>query len=73
MKHINTVLHQLLKHIPRYRFEQVVERCQGDRRVRNLTIMIGFPLAPEHESRLNFCHSCEVEDSGREVVKRLVA
>lgn len=36
MKHINTVLHQLLKHIPRYRFEQVVDRYQGDRRVRSL-------------------------------------
>ena len=36
MKHINTVLNQLLKHIPRYRFEQVVERYQGDRRVRSL-------------------------------------
>ena len=36
MKHLNTVLHQLLKHIPRYRFEQAVERYQGDRRVRSL-------------------------------------
>lgn len=36
MKHLNTVLHQLLKHIPRYRFEPVVERYQGDRRVRRL-------------------------------------
>lgn len=36
MKHINTVRNQLLKHIPRYRFEQVVERYQGDRRVRSL-------------------------------------
>jgi putative transposase len=36
MKHVNTVLHQLLRHIPRHRFEQVVERYQGDRRVRSL-------------------------------------
>ena len=36
MKHINTIFHQLLKFIPRSQFEAVVNRYDGDRRVRSL-------------------------------------
>ncbi|SFF21929.1 DUF4372 domain-containing protein [Nitrosomonas sp. Nm166] len=42
MKHINTVIHQLLKHIPPYRFDQVAKRYEGDRRVRALSYWTQF-------------------------------
>ena len=37
MKHTNTIFHQLLKVIPRSRFEAVVRRNHGDHRVRKLS------------------------------------
>ncbi len=42
MKHVNTVMHQLLKHIPRYRFDRVVDRYEGDHRVRTLNCWTQF-------------------------------
>ena len=36
MKHVNTVFHQLLREIPRHRFEEVVSRYDGDKRIRSL-------------------------------------
>jgi len=42
MKHINTVLHGLLQHIPRHKFEEAVERYKGDYRVRTLTCWTQF-------------------------------
>lgn len=36
MRHQDSVLNQLLKHIPRYRFERIVTGHSGDRRVRSL-------------------------------------
>ncbi|WP_411182308.1 DUF4372 domain-containing protein [Nitrosomonas sp. Is37] len=35
LKHINTVFHQLLKHIPRYHFDRAVA-YERDRRIRTL-------------------------------------
>jgi len=37
MKHTNTVFHQLLKSLPRQRFQAVVDRHQGDKRIRTLS------------------------------------
>jgi putative transposase len=37
MKHHNTVFHQLLKFLPRQRFQAMVDRHQGDRKTRTLT------------------------------------
>jgi hypothetical protein len=37
MKHTNTIFHQLLKNIPRHRFEAVVKRHKGDYRTRSLS------------------------------------
>jgi len=37
MKHRNTVFHQLLKFLPRHRFQDAVDRHQGDHRARNLS------------------------------------
>lgn len=37
MKHHNTVFHQLLKFLPRHRFQETVDRHQGDRKTRALT------------------------------------
>ena len=37
MKHSNSILHQLLKFLPRQRFQAVVDRHQGDRRTRSLS------------------------------------
>jgi putative transposase len=37
MKHHNTVFHQLLKFLPRQRFQTMVDRHQGDRKTRTLT------------------------------------
>ena len=37
MKYSNTILHQLLKHLPRYQFQKAVTRHQGDRRIRTLS------------------------------------
>jgi hypothetical protein len=42
MKHLNTVLHQLLKYIPRYRFDRAVERHGGDHRIRTLNCWTQF-------------------------------
>ena len=42
LKHLNTVLHQLLKYIPRYRFDRAVERHGGDHRIRTLTCWTQF-------------------------------
>jgi hypothetical protein len=37
MKRLNTVFHQLLKFLPRQRFQAMVDRHQGDRKTRMLT------------------------------------
>ena len=37
MKHINTVLHGLLQHIPKHKFDDAVKRYKGDYRVRTLS------------------------------------
>lgn len=37
MKHHNTVFHQILKVLPRQRFQAVVDRHGGDRRIRTLS------------------------------------
>jgi len=37
MKHRNTVFHQLLKFLPRHRFQATVDRHKGDHRARTLT------------------------------------
>lgn len=37
MKHHNIVFHQILKYLPRHRFQAVVDRHQGDRRTRSLS------------------------------------
>lgn len=37
MRHQNTVLHQLLQHVPWTEFEKLVERYEADKRVRRLT------------------------------------
>ncbi len=37
MKHSNTVFHQLLKYLPRHRFQETVNRHQGDRRIRSMS------------------------------------
>lgn len=42
MKHTNTVIHQLLQFIPRNRFDDVVERHQGDTRTRQLSCWTQF-------------------------------
>jgi IS4 transposase len=42
MKHINTLLHQLLKQIPRQQFDDAVERHKGDYRVRQLNCWTQF-------------------------------
>jgi len=44
MKHANTVFHQLLKVIPRSRFETVVRRNHGDHRVRKLSCWQQFTV-----------------------------
>jgi len=42
MKHTNTVFHQLLRVVPRHQFEEVVERYEGNRRVRHLSCWTQF-------------------------------
>lgn len=42
MKHINTVFYRILRFIPKHRFNEVVERYQGDHRVRHLTCWSQF-------------------------------
>ena len=42
MKHINTVLHGLLQHIPKRKFDEAVDRHKGDYRVRTLTCWTQF-------------------------------
>jgi hypothetical protein len=37
MKYSNSIFHQLLKFLPRQRFQAVVDRHQGDRRTRSLS------------------------------------
>ncbi|WP_157794226.1 DUF4372 domain-containing protein, partial [Endozoicomonas ascidiicola] len=37
MKHHNSVFQQLLKTIPRHQFQKVVDRHNGDHRIRTLT------------------------------------
>lgn len=37
MKHHNTVLHQILKYLPRQRFQKLVDRHKGDHRTRSLS------------------------------------
>jgi IS4 transposase len=37
MKHRNTILHQLLTFLPRHRFQDAVDRHQGDHRTRSLS------------------------------------
>lgn len=37
MKYTNTVFHQIMSHIPRGRFQKVVDRHKGDHRVKSLT------------------------------------
>lgn len=42
MRHINTVFHQLIKVLPRHRFQASVERHNGDRRTRKLSCWTQF-------------------------------
>lgn len=42
MKHINTIFSQLLVAIPKHRFNAVVKRYQGDKRIRNLSCWTQF-------------------------------
>jgi len=42
MKHINTVFHQLLREVPRHHFEKVIDRYEGNRRVRSLPCWTQF-------------------------------
>ena len=42
MKHINTVFHQLLREVPRHHFERVINRYEGNRRVRSLPCWTQF-------------------------------
>ena len=42
MKHINTVFYQLLRFIPKHRFDDAVTRHQGDYRVRHLNCWSQF-------------------------------
>jgi len=42
MKHINTVFHQLLREVPRHQFEKVINRYEGNRRVRSLPCWTQF-------------------------------
>ena len=44
MKHCTTVLHQVLRQVPRQQFNRVVERHQGDRRVRTLSCWSQFTV-----------------------------
>jgi len=37
MKHHNSVFHQILKFLPRHRFQSTVDRHQGDYRIRTLS------------------------------------
>ena len=37
MKQANTVFHQLLKYLPRHRFQAAVDRHHGDRRIRSIS------------------------------------
>lgn len=42
MKHINTIFHQLLREVPRHQFERVINRYEGNRRVRSLPCWTQF-------------------------------
>jgi len=42
MKHINTIFHQLLREVPRHQFEKVINRYEGDRRIRSLPCWTQF-------------------------------
>jgi len=42
MKHINTVFQQLLREVPRHRFERVINRYEGNRRVRSMPCWTQF-------------------------------
>ena len=42
MKHINTVFQQLLREVPRHHFERVINRYEGNRRVRSLPCWTQF-------------------------------
>lgn len=42
MKHINTVFQQLLREVPRHHFERVINRYEGDKRVRSLPCWTQF-------------------------------
>jgi len=44
MKHANTIFHQLIKQIPRHRFESVVKRHKGDHRIRSLSCWQQFTV-----------------------------
>ena len=55
MKHINTIFHQLLKFIPRRQFEAVVDRYDGDRRVRSLSCWDQFTVLLY--AQFSGCHS----------------
>lgn len=52
LKHIDTVFHQLLKHIPRYRFDRVVERYEGHHLSQGIFLEIMFWLIQMLQSRL---------------------
>lgn len=60
MKHRNTVFHQLLNFLPRYRFQSIVDSHQGDHRARTLTCW-------DHLVALLFCQL-----SGRKSLRDLV-
>lgn len=42
MKHINTVFQQLLREVPHHRFERVINRYEGNKRVRSLPCWTQF-------------------------------
>jgi len=42
MKHINTIFQQLLREVPRHHFERVINRYEGNRRVRSLPCWTQF-------------------------------
>jgi IS4 transposase len=42
MKHINTIFHQLLREVPRHQFEKVINRYEGNRRIRSLPCWTQF-------------------------------
>jgi len=42
MQHTNTIFHQVIRAVPRHRFDQVAQRYNGDKRVRSLSCWTQF-------------------------------